>query len=231
MKTKIRIFIVCLLTLVFCNAGCIYIPHYAHEDLVGRDPRGGNIMFFQFHDTSCMNKIIVRDAMPWKMYMDENGYSKYVSKIGDGYVIPTYPKNLEGQPIFGERSTGTIPLLGYLNGDFYTLEELATNTPKLIQLKGGYYMYYPYVALTSGFYFDAEWKDLFNTDFNQVKIITSPYKHRYFITEKALVLLTKKSTKHFKGDNPEEITIDDVTEAINTLIETNRIENYCYPLY
>ena len=48
------------------------------------------------------------------------------------------------------------------------------------------------------------------------------------ITERKLVELTKKSTMHFKGKSDEMITIDDVVEVLNEIIETNTIKEHCY---
>lgn len=231
MKTRrlnIAIRIACLCAIILTTAGCMFIfrPHYGHPDLVGRDSRGGEICFFQFNDTTFMNKIIVADAGDWDYE------TKYVKKVGNKYAIPTYPRNLDGQPIFGEEASGALYELGYMNGDFYTLEDLV-NVPKFIPLKGGYYICFPFTALElHGHFIDAEWKDLYNIDFNQAKVIErSPYRKRYVIHERTLANLTDKSTAHFKRDNPDFITIEDVINTLNLLIETNRIAEYCYVVY
>lgn len=225
---NIAIRIICLYAMILINAGCMFInrPRYEHPDLVGMDSRGGEICFFQFYDSTAMNKIIVADATEWE------SETKYVKKVGKKYVIPTFPRNLEGQPIFGEQASGARVELGYLNGDFYTLDDLV-NSQKFIPLKGGYYICYPFTSLELyGHYIDAEWKDLHSIDFNQVKLIEhSPYGNRYVIHERTLANLTQKSTAHFKRDNAEVITIDDVVEILNMLIETNRITEYCYVTY
>ncbi len=197
-----------------------------HPDLIGEDPEGGKICFFQFRDTSYLNKIIV-----WKA-IDVYAGSKYVKNLSSKYDIPLYPKHHEGQPIFGERASGTNYDFGYLNGDFYALEELV-NSPKFIALKGDYYICYPYTALEfNGHYIDAEWKDFYTTDFEKAEICTLfPYKKRYNISELILANLTQKSTEHFERENPEMITIDDVVETLNRLIETNSIDKYCYEIY
>lgn len=116
--------------MILINAGCMFInrPRYEHPDLVGMDSRGGEICFFQFYDSTAMNKIIVADATEWE------SETKYVKKVGKKYVIPTFPRNLEGQPIFGEQASGARVELGYLNGDFYTLDDLV-NSQKFIPLR------------------------------------------------------------------------------------------------
>lgn len=230
-RLNITISIICLFAMILTNSGCMFLhrPRYEHPDLVGVDSRGGEIYFFQFRDSTLMDKIIVTNAELWESETDK---SKYVKQVGDKYVIPIYPRNSEGQPLFGEQASGTWSDLGYMNGDFYTLDDLVSG-PKFIPLKGGYYICYPFTTLElAGRYIDAEWKDFYNIDFNQVETITlSPYRKRYVIHEKTLANLTKKSTAHFKRENTEVITIDDVVEILNTLIETNRIEEYCYVAY
>lgn len=202
-----------------------------HPDLVGNDPKGGTIHFFQFRDTSYLNKIIV-----WKdpvEHFNENFLNKYGEILGfNKYFIPLFPKNLEGQPMFGENASGTNWDFMFMNGDFYTLDDLL-DSPKFIALKGGYYICYPFTALElHGHYIDAEWKDFHKTKFYKAEILThSPYKVRYSISERTLANLTKKSTEHFKRENAERITIDDIVATLNMLIETNSITEYCYKVY
>lgn len=224
----IKIVTICLLMIIFINSGCIFGgEHYSHPDLVGSDPRGGYICFFQFRDTSYINKIIVKYEETWKL---PYGYdtAKYVTRLGSKYVMPLYPKHVEGQPIFGEMGDGSLYNRGYMYGEFYKLEDLI-GSPKFIALKGGYYICYPFTCLESiGLYTNAEWKDLSTTDFDQVEVVSSPYKIRYKISERTLAHLTKKSTKHFPKKDAEMITIDDIVSTLNMLIETNQIKTYCY---
>ena len=235
MKTKrlnIAIRIVCMCAMILSCSSCGFIcgPHYSHPDLVGRDPRGGYICFYQFIDTSYLNKIIVKYIGNWEV-PDDYDKAKYEKRLGSKYVIPLYPKNHVGQPIFGERGDGSLYDYGYAYGDFYKLEDLI-DSPKFIALKGGYYICYPFTCLERiGLFLDAEWKDLATTDFDKVEVLPSPHKLRYSISERNLAHLTKKSTKHFPKENAEMMTIDDVVNTLNILIETNRIEEYCYRMY
>ena len=231
MKTKrlnIAIRIVCMCAMILSCSGCIFFnPGTTHPDLVGSDPKGGRICFFQFCDTSYMNKIIVKEAERFS----SDFYPKYGKTLGSKYMIPLYPKNMEGQPIFGEWEDGSLPHVGFMYGDFYELEDLI-DSPKFIALKGGYYICYPFTCLeTEGYYVNAEWKDLYNTDFDIVEILYFPYKLRYSISERTLANLTQKSTKHFHRENEEMITIDDVVNTLNMLIETDRIKEYCHIMY
>ena len=200
-----------------------------HPDLIGKNPSGAKICFFQFRDTTLMNNILVDISQPEYFYDFE---SKYGKRLGGKYWIPLYPKNIAEEPLFGAISTGADEEFEYINGDFYTIKDLL-NSPKFIALKGGYYICYPFIAIeTYGHYINAEWKDFYKTDFSKADIITeTPYKKRYNISERTLVHLTKKSTEHFQGESAEMITIDDVVETLNKLIETNSIEDYCYELY
>jgi hypothetical protein len=213
---------------ISCNN---YLGRGNHIDIGGGFPEGGCICFFQFTDTSYMNNILIAP---------ENGngyeYMLHYGKILDGgeWWLPLFPKNLEGQPIFGESTHGGTNIdFYYLDGTFYTVEDVVEN-PKYIALKGDYYICYPFTALESrGRYINAEWKDFYTIDFRNVKIIPSNhvFKIRYNISELVLANLTQKSTKHFPRKNAEMITIDDVVETINRLIETNKIDDYCYQLY
>ena len=78
-------------------------------------------------------------------------------------------------------------------------------------------------------YINAKWEDYYTTDFRNVEAIPSHhvYSKRYWIGERTLANLTKKSTKHFPRQNPEMMPIDDVVETLNRLIETNQIDEYC----
>ena len=53
----------------------------------------------------------------------------------------------------------------------------------------------------------------------------------YEIDEYTLTKLTQKSTFNFRQKKSKKITIDDVVETLNMLIETNRIDEYCYEIY
>ena len=65
-------------------------------------------------------------------------------------------------------------------------------------------------------------------DLGTTKIYSkTPYAKRYVIHEEELVRLTKKSTMHFRGWKSDMITIEDVVEVLNHLIESNTIEDYC----
>ena len=220
------------LILSICAIACLFIgcnnhcDHVGHPELRRGHREGGHICFFQFRDTSYLNKIIVWDAR------DADAESEYFKNLCSNYEIPLFPKNIEGQPIFGVRTGGKTYIdFDYLDGCFYTVEDVV-ESPKFIALKGDYYMCYPFTALElHGHYINAEWKDFYTTDFNKVEKYTFPYKKRYHISEHALVHLTQKSTLHFLTENAEMITIDDVVETLNELIETNRIDNWCYEVY
>ncbi|MBQ5626242.1 MAG: hypothetical protein IIU96_04360, partial [Paludibacteraceae bacterium] len=187
--------------------------------------------FFQFTDTAYMNNILVAPGMADFDYMFH--YGKVLG--GGKWWLPLFPKNHhEGQPIFGERTReGTNMDFDYLDGCFYTVKDVV-ESPKFIALKGGYYIFYPFMALeVRGHYINAKWEDYYTTDFRKVEKIPSHhvYKKCYQISEHILVHLTQKSTLHFPRENAEMITIDDVVETLNRLIETNQIDEYCYEVW
>lgn len=208
----------------FIILGIVLFSSCTHPDLVGNHHGGGEIAFFQFMDTSLINKAIICFDVPAPFT------TEYVHSWGNTCWIPLYPKNMEGQPVFGKDGyLGTNHLLNWKIGDIYTIEDLV-NTPKYIALKGGYYTCYPFTELESfGCYVNAEWKDLLTLDIETVEIYThAPYAKRYVIHEDELVRLTKKSTMHFRGWSGDMITIEDVVEVLNHLIETNTIEDHCF---
>ena len=192
----------------------------------GQNPDGGYIRFFQFKDTSFMNKILISNYPE-----DDDELAKYGQKLGSKYWIPLYPKNIEGQPLFGDRAAGAMQSFNYINGDFYTIEELV-NSPKFIPLKGGYIICYPFKALEDfGHYIDADWKDFYKIDFDTVKVIPGYHYNKYYqVSELILANLSQKSTMHFMRENTEMLTIDDVVEVLNRLIETDRIDKFCYSI-
>lgn len=51
------------------------------------------------------------------------------------------------------------------------------------------------------------------------------------ISEKDLVKLTGKSTLHFHGCSSKQITIEDVVEALNKIIEDGKVDKYCFGFY
>ena len=220
--------LVLLLGAIACLlVGCKPNHGSGHPDLIAQDPEGGYICFFQFTDTSYMNNILVSPGMEDFDYMFH--YGKVLG--GGKWWLPLFPKNHhEGQPIFGERTReGTNMDFYYLDGCFYTVKDVV-ESPKFIALKGGYYIFYPFMALeVRGHYINAKWEDYYTTDFRKVEKIPSHhvYKKCYQISEHILVHLTQKSTLHFPRENPEMITIDDVVETLNWLIETNQIDEYC----
>ena len=210
MKAKLCIFVF----VVVCFSSCWHLP---------ADYSKGEIAFFQFTDTNLIHKAILRfDSLPMK--------TDFKHSWGDVCWIPLYPKNIKGQPIFGKKGyQGASNLHNWIIGTTYSLEELI-NTPKYIALKDNYYICYPFMDLASyGCYVNVDWKDLLTLDTTTLEVYTNmPYAKRYVIFEDDLVRLTKKSTMHFRGLKKDMITIDDVVEVLNELIETNTIEEYCF---
>ena len=223
---KMKIVYIFLGIFSFLVTACDTGGSYHHPDDMGSGPWDGSICFFQFSDTSYMSKIML------SKYSNED-YEfifKYGKKLSRNYWILLYPKNLEGQPIFGETTRGGTSIdFDYLDGVFYTVKDVV-ESPKYIALKDGYYICYPFTALESySHYINAEWKDFYNIDFDKFEMIPSHkvYKKRYHISERNLSTLTQKSTKHFPKEDTEMITIDDVVKTLNDLIETNRIDKFC----
>ena len=204
MKTKLYVF----LSMVLLLSGCEHPDlnrHRAH-------PNGGSIVFFQFTDTTLMQKVMVQRS--YDLMLEGN----YAYDCDKPYFIPLYPKNIEGHPLFGEDpfQVHFYYQFEYISGDFYSIEDLV-DSPKFIALNDGYYICYPFTQLErTALYVNIDWKDLLSADID-----------RYEIYERDLVKLTKKSTLHFKRLNKEMITIEDVVEVLNMLIDNNTIEDYC----
>ena len=121
----------------------------------------------------------------------------------------------------------------YLDGCFYTVKDVV-ESPKFIALKGGYYICYPFMSLeVRRGQINAKWAHCYTTDvrIDERSASHHVYKKCYQISEHILVHLTQKSTLHFPRENAEMITIDDVVETLNRLIETNQIDEYCYEVW
>ena len=67
-----------------------------------------------------------------------------------------------------------------------------------------------------------------NVIVDELSVLCNP---GYEIDEYTLTKLTQKSTFNFRQKKSKKITIDDVVETLNMLIETNRIDEYCYEIY
>lgn len=219
-----RIFILLLSAIECLFISCNGYNFPSHPDIAGNDPNGGYIRFFQFKDTSFINKILIAEYPE-----NDPQFAKYGQKLGSKYWIPLYPKNIKGQPLFGESASGAIQDFNYISGNFYTIEELV-DSPKFIPLKGGYFICYPFKALEDfGHYIDADWKDFYKIDFDTVEVIPGYHYNKYYqVSELILANLSQKSTMHFMRENTEMLTIDDVVEVLNRLIETDRIDKYCH---
>lgn len=215
-KAKIHAIFTCLLAITFSSCW--------HSDLADTHRGGGEVAFFQFTDTSLVNKVLLEFHERDKTVPEDYYYS-----WREDSCISLYPKNNADSPLFGEKADGTNFLHDWKIGEKYTLEDLV-NTPKFIALKDGYYTCWPFVNLEKyGCYTNVEWKDLLSMNIDTVHAFTAePYIKRYVIHEDELVKLTHKSTKHFHGLKRDEITIDDVVKVLNDLIETGTIEDYCF---
>ena len=216
MKANINIIFIFCCTITFSSCW--------HSDLADTHRGGGEIAFFQFTDSTLVNKVLLEiDGR------DRTVPEDYYYSWRENLCIPLYPRNVEGMPLFGEKADGTNFIHDWKIGEKYTLEDLV-NTPKFIALKDGYYICWPFVQLEKyGYYTNVEWKDLLTMNIDTVHAFTAePYINRYVIHEDELVKLTQKSTKHFHGRKRDEITIDDVVKVLNDLIETGTIEDHCF---
>ena len=118
MKTKASIIILGIVLFASCT----------HPDLAGFHYGGGEIAFFQFTDTNLIKKAIICFDTPAPLKPE------FVHSWGETCWVPLYPKNLEGQPIFGKDGyLGTNHLLNWKVGDIYTLEDIIKSliSPKL----------------------------------------------------------------------------------------------------
>lgn len=189
-----------LLLAVVC-ASCIFIKDLPPEQAV---------IIFQLNDTIVLHKVAV---VPTNN-TDSNKYS-----------IPTYPKLDRNAPFFTETSSTHWRF----KGSYYDKCELATE-PKYIALKDGYYMAYPYVELCGlTTFLDVDWLDLCNVDLDTIPVMhfeENVFKNVCNIEEATVAKLTKKSTIRHSKRNKEQVTIDDVVDLLNKLIEEDQLEDY-----
>lgn len=208
-----------ILFIMLCVALCTSCKH---KDLIANDPSGGTIYFFQLQDDSFLNKVLVNTS----------GVIGHHYVYGTKYKISLCPKITPETPIFGEGVSNANT--SYLIGEDYTIDELVSADSRFVALKDGYYLCYPYACIEQYAQFlDVEWREFYSVDPDTVHIYdaTTPYRKRFCIKEKALVKLTGKSTLHFQGRSKEQITIEDVIQALNTIIENGEIEKYCHSTY
>lgn len=202
MKNRNLFYMGISLLLAFAFVSCIFI-----KDPIP-DP---TLIVFQLNDTTVLHKVAV---VPTNN-TDSNKYS-----------IPTYPKLDRNAPFFTETNLSTH--WGF-TGSYYDKCELATE-PKYIALKDGYYMAYPYVELCGlTTFLDVDWSDLCNVDLDTVPVMhfeENVFKNVCNIEEATVANLTKKSTIHHSKRNKEQVTIDDVVDLLNKLIEEDRLEDY-----
>ena len=199
----------------------------------GGDPAGHSIGIFQFTDTAYLQKIA---AIPIPTGSDSTAVvrelSRYCQRCGD-YFIPTFPRLRAEEPLFicTDQLVANGTAYSEVVGDKYDLCELATAS-KYIPLKDGYYICYPYINFresTPHIFLNADWRDICTIGFDTVQPLnrTLVYGTCYTISERKLVKLTGKSTVHFKGRDKQEITIDDVVDLFNRLLEEGTIDKYC----
>lgn len=205
----------------------------------GGNPDGHSIGIFRFTDTAYLQKIV---AIPIPTGSDSTAVvgelSRYCRRCGD-YYIPTFPRLRAENPLFicTDQLVENGTAYSEVVGDKYELCELATAS-KYIPLKNGFYICYPYISFresTPHIFLNADWRDICTIDFDTVQPLnrkqdfpyTPVYGTCYTISERKLVKLTGKSTVHFKGRDKQEITIADVVDLFNRLLEEETIDKYC----
>ena len=132
-RTMKRLYIILLMCIGTLLSSC------EHPDLnphTKAHPDGGSIAFFQFTDTTLMQKVMVQES--YELMLKKESYS---FDYDEPFYIPLYPKNLKGSPLFGadERGIHWYYQFEYISGDFYSVEDLV-ETPKFIALNDGYYI-------------------------------------------------------------------------------------------
>ena len=94
MKANINIIFIFCCTITFSSCW--------HSDLADTHRGGGEIAFFQFTDSTLVNKVLLEfDGR------DRTVPEDYYYSWSENLCIPLYPRNVEGMPLFGEKADGT----------------------------------------------------------------------------------------------------------------------------
>ena len=136
---------------------------------------------------------------------------------GDSSILPTCPKLDRNEPYFSYYYTANA-------AKSYDICELAT-AEKVIALHGNYYMYYPYINLGLRgdrlVVRDGLWSDICNTDPFKLPIVCDEaniYSETRIFEGRSLDKITHKKRT--------EMTIDDIVNAINRVIDEGTLDKY-----
>ena len=156
-------------------------------------------------------------------YVDET-YKEFVITVDTVEGIYTYPKYKRDNPFFYTHYH-TLSSEEYREYSF-DICELATE-PKVIALHDHYYMYYPYMRI-SHFYYpgesfvrDMRWENICDSDPLEAPVLCEEeaiYSEYRRIEGLKMDKITKKKR--------QEVTIDDIVNAINRVIDEGKLDKY-----
>ena len=130
--------------------------------------------------------------------------------------IHNYPKLYKNEPYFfpdGGRSHS------------FDICELATEE-KVLALHNGWYTYFPYIGIHYNLnqdykVRDGKWEDICNVNYDRLPILSNAsalYSDGRSFDIKTLEFLTQKNRK--------KMTLDDITRAVNKIIDQGKVDKY-----
>ena len=148
-------------------------------------------------------------------YADET-YKEWIITTNDS--IPKCPKRYKNEPYFGNARWAQNP-----EKYQYDLCELATEE-KLLALHEKYYTYFPYTAIHGDENCVArkeKWGNICNANLKDLPVLCSAnalYSEIRSFEISSLEKITEKKR--------QEMTIDDIAKAINTIIDSGQLDKY-----
>ena len=202
---KKELLFLCVVAMLFCSCDTIQLL----EDV--------KYSFFIFRYADVANKdLIITSSQELKSEQDPYG-------LGVINGIYNYPKRYRNEPYFGKERRAK-------NIEKYTYDicELATEE-KVLALHDGYFTYFPYTNINNNgddVIRDGKWENI--CDGNPLELpelgkASSLYKEVRLFKIRPLEKITGKSRK--------EMTIEDIEEAINKLIDKGQLDKYSTKVY
>lgn len=196
---KKELLFLCVVAMLFCACDSVQLL---------KDKRYG---FYIFRYADVANKELIITSQLGQTETDSSG-------LGEINGIYNFPKRYRNEPYYGSERWSKNP-------EKYAFDicELATEK-KVLALHDGYFTYFPYTHINtsnSDVVRDGKWENL--CDGNPLELPAlgdagSLYKEIRHFEIRPLEKITGKSRK--------EMTIEDIEEAINKLIDEGRLDKY-----
>ena len=180
------------------------------------------VIFFltTFTFSSCEKKYSHADGCPSAAYFIKFTHEEYKNHIIciDDHLRPktifNYPRREPNKPYFYNFRRDNV------SAQTFDLCNLADDN-KYIELHGGYYIAYPYTSLiAANCVLEAQWRDICTIDLNQATVLSDTVFSEMWS-------LTYYQISNLVDIKVSKITIEDIVNLFNKIIDTNNIDKYC----